>query len=414
MSVREMVESRLAASIRDGEAAPLVRLPLSLRGDKQPARIGMLKRLAASRTFALGQRAGALRTAQVRSGRPFRLDMRQRVIVKALVSRHGGTGAARGAALARHVAYLGRSGAGADGMKAEFFDRETEGLDGRAGTRGWSEDRHHFRFIVSPEHGDRISDLRDYVREVMSRVSADLGEPRLEWIGTCHFDTDQPHAHVLVRGRRENGRDLVIPRHYVGYGIRARAQEVAQERLGDLTRVDAERRIWRETQADRFTSFDRRLLQSAGDERLLPDSVGEGGAWAALLRGRLLHLERLGLAQRHGRAWRLDDQLEPKLRALQIRRDVIRTLNEQRLAGGLEAKELTEGRVAGVVVRKGFHDEMGASPFVVVRDQGGQQHYARLSVGVAMPEPGAQIVLEAGSRGARVLEQGRGLPSLGL
>lgn len=414
MSVREMIQLRLATSPGKGADEPLARLPPSLRGDRQPARIGMFKRLAASRTFALGQRAGALRSAQVRSGRPFRLDMRQRVIVKALVSRHAGAGAARGATLARHVAYLGRSGAGEDGAKSEFFDREAEGLDGRDAASAWFEDRHHFRFIISPEHGDRIADLRGYVREVMSRVSADLGEPRLEWIGTCHFDTDQPHAHVLVRGRRENGRDLVIPRQYVGYGFRARAQEVAQERLGDLSRTDAERRIWRETQADRFTGFDRRLLQSAGEELLLPDSVGEGGAWAALLRGRLLHLETLGLAEHHGRAWRLDGQLESKLRALQIRRDVIRTLNEQRLAGGLEVKELTEGRVAGVVVRKGFHDELGASPFVVVRDRSGMQHYARLSVGASVPEPGAQIVLEAGARGARVLQQGRGLPSLGL
>lgn len=413
MSVREMIQSRLATSLREGAAEPLARLPPSLRGDRQPARIGMLKRLAASRTFSLGQRAGALRTAQARSGRPFRLDMRQRVIVKALVSRHAGAGAARGATLARHVVYLGRSGAGVDGARGEFFDREVEGLDGRLATRGWSEDRHHFRFIISPEHGDRIADLRGYVREVMSRVSADLGEPGLEWIATCHFDTDQPHAHVLVRGRRENGRDLVIPRQYVGYGFRARAQEAAQERLGDLSRTDAERRIWRETQADRFTGFDRRLLQSAGEELLLPDSVGEGGAWAALLRGRLLHLETLGLAERHGHAWRLDEQLEPRLRALQLSRDVIRTLNEQRLSGGLEVRELTEGRVAGVVVRKGFHDELGASPFVVIRDQRGQQHYARLSVGASMPEPGAQIVLEAGAPGARVLERARGLSSLG-
>ncbi|PZQ57247.1 MAG: type VI secretion protein [Phenylobacterium zucineum] len=414
MSVREMIQSRLATSLREGPAEPMARLPQSLRGDSQPARVGMLKRLAASRTFALGQRAGALRTAQARSGRPFRLDMRQRVIVKAQVSRHSGAGAARGATLARHVAYLGRSGAGVDGARSEFFDREADGLDGRVATRAWSEDRHHFRFIVSPEHGDRIADLRGYVREVMHRVSADLSEPRLEWIATCHFDTDQPHAHVLVRGRRENGRDLVIPRQYVGYGFRARAQEVAQERLGDLSRADAERRVWRETQADRFTGFDRRLIQLAGDAMMLPDSEGEGGAWAALLRGRLLHLETLGLAERHGRAWRLDEQLEPRLRALQISRDVIRTLNEQRLAGGQEVRELTEGRASGVVVRKGFHDELGASPFVVVRDQRGQQHYARLSVGAPMPELGAQIVLEAGARGARVLERGRGLPSLGL
>ncbi|WP_293352676.1 hypothetical protein [Phenylobacterium sp.] len=57
------------------------------------------------------------------------------------------------------------------------------------------------------------------MRDVMGRVSADLGEPELDWLAACHFDTDQPQAHVLVRGRRGDGRDLVIPRQYVGWAI---------------------------------------------------------------------------------------------------------------------------------------------------------------------------------------------------
>lgn len=306
MLVREMLGARTDTRRGDDVVDRLARLPHTLTHEGGGARTAMLQRLSASRTFFLGQRAGALRSAQARSGRPFRLDVRQRVIVKALVSRHAGTGAARGAALARHVAYLGRMGAGVEAARAEFFDREADGLDGRALTAKWSEDRHHFRFIVSPEHGDRIADLRSYVRDVMGRVSADLGEPKLDWLAVCHFDTDQPHAHVLVRGRRGDGRDLVIPRQYVGYGFRARAQEVAQERIGDLSRVDAERRIWRETQADRVTGFDRRLLQAAAEGAGIPDPAGEAGAWPALMRGRLLHLEALGLASRQGGVWRLD------------------------------------------------------------------------------------------------------------
>ncbi|HAF80406.1 MAG TPA: type VI secretion protein, partial [Brevundimonas sp.] len=111
----------------------------------------MMKRLASSRMFALGNRSGVLRAAQNRSGRAFRLDVRQRVIVKALVSRQAGKGAERGAALAAHVAYLGRAGAGADGARPEFFDRDQDGVQAAVETRGWTDDRHHFRFIVSPE-----------------------------------------------------------------------------------------------------------------------------------------------------------------------------------------------------------------------------------------------------------------------
>jgi len=202
MLVREAIEERLGGPEERGGAG-VARLPRSLKLDRISVRTSLFRRLATSRTVSLGARSGALRTAQARSGRPFRLDVRQRVIVKALVSRHAG--AQRGAALAKHVAYLGRSGAGVEGARPTFFDRGGEEVDVAGRTRAWTADRHHFRFIISPEHGDRIRDLRGYVREVMARVSADLGEPRLEWIGTCHFDTDQPHGHVLVRGGGRTG-----------------------------------------------------------------------------------------------------------------------------------------------------------------------------------------------------------------
>jgi type IV secretory pathway VirD2 relaxase len=368
----------------------------------------MMKRLASSRMFALGDRTGVLRAAQNRSGRAFRLDVRQRVIVKALVSRHAGTGAERGGALIAHIVYLGRPGAGVDGARPDFFDRDGEGLDARATAQDWSDDRHHFRFIVSPEHGDRIDDLKAYVREVMRRVSADLGEPGLTWMATCHYDTDKPHAHVLVRGRRADGRDLVIPRDYMGYGFRARAQEVAQERLGDLCRLDAERRVWRETTADRFTAFDRRLLAAADLKGLVDDGVGGSDSWNALSRGRLRHLEGLGLATRQGRRYRLDDEMELKLRTLQLRRDVTRTLNQRRLEAGHDVRPLGRSVVRGKVAKTGFHDEAGAAPYVIVRDSAGTEHYGRLRTGAARPDVGKTIVLAPSANGMAQVVQDRG------
>jgi type IV secretory pathway VirD2 relaxase len=407
MRVREALQLRMAQPEIAEDGSPRVRLPGSLKSDRPGVRAAILRRLAASRLFAIGDRAGVLRSAQKRSGRPFRLDVRQRVIVKALVSRHNGKGAARGEALAKHVAYLGRSGAGASGARPGFFDRSENELDAAAATHGWAADRHHFRFIISPEHGDRIADLKAYTREVMRRVTADLGEPELQWIGTCHFDTDQPHAHVLIRGKRASGKDLVIPRDYIAYGFRARAQEVAHELLGDLSRADAERRIWRETQADRFTGFDRRLLAAADADGLVEDGVG-GDAWAALARGRLRHLEALGLAVREGRCYRLDGELETRLRTLQLRQDIIRTLHQRRLEAGGEVRELGTVRVRGKVVRRGAHDELGAAPWIMVRDREGLEHYARLAIGQASPEVGRTVDLIPGTRGARVLAAGRG------
>lgn len=404
MPVRNAIDERLEIASRQPMEGPSVRLPLVLKTEAVSVRTGLFRRLASSRNFALGDRAGVLRAAQNRSGQLFRLDVRQRVIVKALLSRHAGRGPARAAALSKHLVYLGRAGAGLEGDRPEFFDRHGDWIDPE--TAAWSADRHHFRFILSPEHGDRL-ELKPYVRAVMDRVAADLGEPGLRWLATCHYDTDQPHAHVLVRGRRADGRDLVIARDYIGYGFRARAQEVAQERLGDLSRVDAERRIWKETQADRFTAFDRRLLREADAFGLVEDGIGGSDAWSALTRGRLRHLEALGLASREGRRYRLDGGLETRLRTLQLRRDIIRTLNQRRLESGREVREL-KGVVRGRVVRAGFHDEAGAAPWAVVRDAAGLEHYARMRTGSVSLRVGATLTIAALQNGLAQVQTGKG------
>lgn len=415
MTVRSLIEDRMSALSAPENDGPQVQLASRLKRDGS-VRTSMLKRLSSSLRFSYGARAGALETAARRSGSAFRVDVRQRVIVKALVSRHVGIGTARGRALAAHVRYLGRDGVGREGEAGTFFGREAGTVNGAEHVGEWGDHRHHFRFIISPEHGDRIADLQDYVRDVMGRVCADLGEPDLPWMAVCHYDTDQPHAHVLMPGRRADGRDLVIPRDYIAYGFRARAQEAAQERLGDLSRLDAERRVWRETQRDGFTGLDRRLLASMDGEGRVEDAMGGRSAWAALTRGRLAHLEALGLAERQGRRFRLDYDLEGKLRRLQSSKDIIRTLSQRGLETGKAAEVFREGRITGRVTKAGFHDELGATPFVLVEDARGIEHYARMAAGTLPPAVGAQTTLAMDGRGmARVVPGlGRGGEGRGL
>jgi type IV secretory pathway VirD2 relaxase len=52
-------------------------------------------------------------------------------------------------------------------------------------------DRHSFRLIVAPEDADRLSDLRDFTRDVMIQMEADLGT-ELDWISVDHFNTGHP------------------------------------------------------------------------------------------------------------------------------------------------------------------------------------------------------------------------------
>ena len=92
-------------------------------------------------------------------------------VVKARVVRHSGKSAPLGA----HLDYLRRDGVTRDGEKARLFGPGTEDADGRAFAERCRDDRHHFRFIVSPDDGPDMSDLQSFTRDLVGRMEQDLG-----------------------------------------------------------------------------------------------------------------------------------------------------------------------------------------------------------------------------------------------
>jgi hypothetical protein len=346
------------------------------------------------RSWSQGVRA----QAQARWGGS--LSTSQRIIVKAHVARHSGGAAAAGKVLAAHVTYLARGGTSLEGEAETFYGAEVDGVSAREHVKEWAQDRHHFRFIVSAEHGDRIDDLKAYMRETMKRVATDLTEPNLNWIAVNHFDTDQPHSHVLIRGRRADGRNLVIPRAVMGYGFRARAQEHAQELLGELTREQAEIRLRSQINADRETELDRSLsrhLDEAGNITEMT-AINRQGPYAAMMRGRISHLQKLGLASADGKS--IAPDFRRQLAVMAARGDVVRLFHERLNAGVRTISPLQQGSIRGEIVHAGYHDrDLQTSPYAILRDSQGYEHYSRLSAKDALPKLGAQVTVSKDARG---------------
>ena len=91
-----------------------------------------------------------------------------------------------------------------------------------------------------------MADLRAFTRELMADAERDLGA-RLDWVAVDHWNTDNPHIHVLVRGRADDGQDLVISRDYISRGFRGRAEERVSLELGPRSEHEiraALRRKW--------------------------------------------------------------------------------------------------------------------------------------------------------------------------
>lgn len=169
----------------------------------------------------------------------------QRVTVKIKYRERFGTGPSAdksyARALARQVAYNTRKDAKAKSEGVEpvpAFNARRVNIDAVEAVRGWTEDRRYWKLILSPERGNDMTDFLGYVRGVMAAVEKDVltaeelkAGQRLEWVAAIHNDTDHRHAHVLLRGR-VGDRDLSFNKAYLSHGIRARAAELATERLG--------------------------------------------------------------------------------------------------------------------------------------------------------------------------------------
>ena len=200
----------------------------------------------------------------------------RRVVVKARYRMHqavhrGG----RQRVLAAHVRYLGRPNATGLARAEAFFSGQDDALAAAALPTDWAQDRYHWRIIVSPEGGGQL-DLRQYVRDYAERLERELDTP-LEWVAVTHHNTDQPHAHLLIRGRRDDSRDLVLPPEMVQDGLRAWAEQLATRHLGERSEAEANGYLNRLATARRVTELDELLLRIA-----VPASTPDGGGAPAI------------------------------------------------------------------------------------------------------------------------------------
>jgi Protein of unknown function (DUF3363) len=150
-----------------------------------------------------------------------------------------------------------------------------------------------------------------------------------------------PHIHVLVRGQADDGKDLVISRDYISQGFRKRASERVTMELGPRSELELRSALEKEIDAGRWTTLDRSLRnaadEGAGVADLRPGAPGEEPGLHRLLLGRAAKLERLGLAEQISSGlWELKPGIEPTLRDLSIRGDIIKTMHRAMTGAGRE------------------------------------------------------------------------------
>jgi type IV secretory pathway VirD2 relaxase len=357
----------------------------------------------------IGRGAGAGRVLS--SGPRSRGATARRVVVKASIVKLGRNGLARATA---HMRYLQRDGTTREGERGALYSEREDRADGKDFVTRGEGDRHQFRFIVAPEDGSEYEDLKPLVRRFMAQAEKDLGT-KLDWIAVDHFNTGHPHSHVIVRGKDDRGKDLIIAREYLTQGLRERAAELVNLDLGPRTEREIVRSQVREVEQERLTGIDRRLIRSMDAEGLVDP---QRGSWVEqdLQTARLRTLSGMGLAseQRGGR-WKLDPELETTLREMGRRGDIVRTMNHAlRIAMQPRAPQdqaiydpdAPDARpVVGRVVASGLADEHADRRFLIIDGVDGHTHYVDVGANVLDARQGAIVQIEPRQAGVREVDR---------
>jgi len=360
-------------------------------------RIGVSPRRATFHGNRIGRGAGVGRVLASRDR--YAAYRQRRVIIKSRIIKLTGNGL-KGAQA--HLRYIQRDGVTRDGQPGQLYDAEQDRTNGKAFLERGDGDRHQFRFIVSAEDGVEYDDLKPFIRRLMAQMEEDLGT-KLDWVAVDHYNTGHPHSHVIVRGKTDRNKDLIIAREYMADGMRERTAEIVRLDLGPRTDIEIENRLRDEVGQERFTSIDRGLLRERDRDGLVR-AIGADAFQQTLRAGRLQKLKRLGLADEAGPGeWRLASELEPTLRRMGERGDIVKTLHRELAEKGLpraasdyaiyDPTDVDARPITGRVVRRGLADEINDRHYLIVDGVDGRSHYIDIGRGeTADPIPEGGIV----------------------
>jgi type IV secretory pathway VirD2 relaxase len=322
--------------------------------------------------------ARALQSARTRIAVRAPTALSRRVVLKARVVRMNASALA-GAAL--HLRYIQRDGVEHDGSKGHLY-----GADGAADAGAFEQpvagEMHQFRLILSPEDGEAL-DMPSYVRRFMAQVEKDLGR-RLDWGAVNHHDTDNPHAHIVIRGVDRDGVPLRFDRAYIAHGLRARAQELATQELGPRSAIDIQRARSKEVHQERFTSLDRDLERRAVDGIVTVRAGRPDVSGATTLTARMQYLVELRLAERLSAiSWRLTPDWAAQLRELGTRGDILQQMHAALRGDPARYRVLDDAAepaptLYGRVAQKGLSDELRGSFYAVIETADGAGYHVPL------------------------------------
>lgn len=280
------------------------------------------------------------------------------------------------ARISHHLNYAGRNTLEQGNKTHELYGRAEGAIDIKDKINEFEKAPHMFNIIISPEDGDKI-ELKDFTRDFVKTVENDL-RTKLDWVAGNHFDTNEPHVHLLIKGLDDSGKKLLMTRDYISCGLRVRASQVINKKLG--------LRDWNDIVNG--LKLDANKLKKCGLDDIISKNLREGfldltklkmetldDLPKGLITQRLAFLESKELASRVGaHGWQIREGFIEELRKLERSASIVEKLSGKIKVNKedcemLSLKNLEDRTIRGHVVERGYINEIDEKEYLLVKSK---------------------------------------------
>lgn len=285
-----------------------------------------------------------------------------------------------------HLAYISRDHAGKECQKAELFSDEESKEFLQNTIANFNESPHNFRFIISPEDGDKI-DLKYFSKNLLKTIESDLNT-KINWVASCHYDTNEPHVHLVIDGRDKSGEKLLMTRDYISRGIRNRASTIINNKLGLKTKEEIIKNLEINVNKNNKNYLDNIIKNNIKNGVINLTKINNEDfkdTSNELLKKRISYLETKELATKSNEyEWTIKENYLQSLRELSRTSSIVERLSHSLLIDKercelVSPKSLLEDKVhSGQVISRGYVNEIDDQQYLVLKTEQAKYLYIEL------------------------------------
>lgn len=235
---------------------------------------------------------------------------------------------------------------------------------------------HVFSIIISPEDAGEMN-LKEFTRSFISVLEKDL-DTKLNWVAGNHYDTNDPHVHLLIKGMDDHGKRLLMKRDYISNGLRIRASQVTTKKLGLRSLEDVvdsiERRVLTTKRCELDDIIIKQRVEGIFDLAKIKSADADELPRSLFVK-RLEFLETKELAKKIGPdCWQIEERLAERLHRIDRTSSII-----SKLSNGLKVanekcemvtpKNMSDRVIKGYVVERGYVEDRENKEYLVIKSK---------------------------------------------